>query len=482
MLTTLFMVPAVASDSLKPSDFSQESWSKTLDFFDYARVYASEHGKTPPSSDWHAYMYLAYINATGLQLLYGGLSNITLGKASLTIPIQTVMEHYKTKDKGKDVIVASSFIMLLAFNETTNTIYPNSPDVKDNLYASFSLGRDLSQYFQDSTPPALNSKATVIPLTSSVDKLKWHWGMKHTNLTAIWWKIFVDPSDSRYEAVPVAITVYDELTFTYDLTLNPTEQKATLAANYVIGKMTNLWLIRWFFLIPSVLHYNSTGCYRPNRTKYSDETIYQFLENQKIKMSIVLFQSSILLDHKASSFANGKNVNDTDLPVDNSVISTQAEDGERIFDTSFNTKKTYNLYDLTERAYSTHETVTRTSKIAGFARNPIFAVHTSLMRLIPLAVAHMHPPLYAKARDRLLNMTHADYLYIVSYPTYGGYKIVHDPTFTAYYASQQVAAGEQKLPFGGLIGVAIIAVAVIAIAGVIITVRKKSTKAVAKTP
>src|SRR3990170_1988259 len=233
------MVPAFAADSLQPSDFSQESWGKTLDFFDYTRTYASANGKTPPPNDWHAYMYLAYINTTGLQLLYGGLSNITMGQASLTIPIQTVMEHYKTKDKGKDVIVASSFIMLMAFNETTsNTKYQDSPDVEDNLYASFSLGRDLSQYFKDSTPPALNSKAIIIPLTSSADKLRWQWGMKYTNLTAIWWKMFIDPSNPRYDAVPVAITVYDELTFTYDLTLDPVENKATFTANYVIGKMT----------------------------------------------------------------------------------------------------------------------------------------------------------------------------------------------------------------------------------------------------
>lgn len=483
---SLLIVPASAADSLQPSDFSQESWSKTLDFFDYSRAYASANGKTPPPNDWHAFMYLAYINTTGLQLLYGGLSNITLGQASLTIPIQTVMEHYKTKDKGKDVIVASSFIMLMAFNETaSNTKYQDSPDAEDNLYTSFSLGRDLSQYFEGSTPPALNSKATVIPLTSSADKLRWHWGMKYTNLTAIWWRMFINPNNPHYDAIPVAITVCDELTFTYDLTLDPVENKATLTANYVIGKMTDLWLITWFFLLPIFLHYNSTGCYRPNHTKILDETIYQFLQNQKIKMSIIMFQSSVLLDHKANSFANGKNVTDTDLPVDNSIISTEAEDGEKIFDTSFNTKKTYNLYnytaDPTEETYSTYDTVTRTSEIEGFARNPIFSIHTSLMRFIPLVVANMHPPLYAEARDNLLDMTRANYFYIISYPTYAGYRIVHDPTFTAYYAATQSTLGEQKSPFAGLVALGIVAAVIIVITGIIITVRKRSKRTVAKT-
>ena len=38
ILTPLFMVPSFAADSLQPSDFKQESWSKTVDFYDYTRI------------------------------------------------------------------------------------------------------------------------------------------------------------------------------------------------------------------------------------------------------------------------------------------------------------------------------------------------------------------------------------------------------------------------------------------------------------
>jgi len=469
--TTTGIMPATAADTLEPSDFNQKSWSKTIDFFDYVRAYASAHGKTPPPANWHAYLYLTYINTGGLQVLYGGLANITTGPFALTIPIQTFMEHYKTKENKTDVIMASSFLMLLAYNESADSIHSGSPDKNDTLYASFSLGRDLSEYFGDSTPPRLNSETTIIPLTSSPDGLQWHWGMRYTNLTAIWWRIYIDPLNPRHDLLPIAVTVYDELTFTYNLTINPSSGNATLTANYIIGKMKNLWLLNWFFL-GFTLHYNSTGCYLLNGVKYSNETIYQFLHRHGIRMSIVLFQSSVLLDRTTYSNSNGQNVTDEDVFVSDASISTYSDDNEKIFETSFGSKETYNLYnyteDPTETSYDTYNALTRTCRRVGFARNPIFDVHTSLMRFIPLVVAHMDPPLYEEAKDHLLNMTYSDYFYIVSYPTYDGYRVEHDPTFTAYYSP--TTTGLSVLRF--LIVGSIAAIAIVAIVAVVLTRRK----------
>jgi len=52
-------VPVLATDTLEPSDFQLESWSKNIDFFDYVRAYAAHHGKTPPPDTSHAYLQLA---------------------------------------------------------------------------------------------------------------------------------------------------------------------------------------------------------------------------------------------------------------------------------------------------------------------------------------------------------------------------------------------------------------------------------------
>lgn len=160
-------------------------------------------------------MYMTYVNTSGLQVLYAGLDNVTTNGASfLRIPAQSILMHYKTSNTKSDVILASTFLMLMSFSDSGTSRFPNSPDVGDNLYASFSLGFDLSSL--GAILPSLNSKTQIIPLISSDNGFQWTWGMTYTNLTAEWWKTSIDPSNLRFDnSLPFAIATYDELTFKY---------------------------------------------------------------------------------------------------------------------------------------------------------------------------------------------------------------------------------------------------------------------------
>jgi len=475
--------PSSAVDTLTANDFKLQSFSKTVDFFDYVRANAAAHGMTPPvNASWHAYLYNTYINMSGFQLFYNGLINITAGTGALTIPVQNFLEHYKTPN-GKDVLMSSSFIMLLAFNDTGTSKYGDSPDVNDNLYASFSLGWDLANITGNAQKPNLHSKTTITPLTTS-DNKTWTWGMRYNNLTAIWWKIRINPANPGYDAVPIAATTYEELTFTYTLTIDPTNHTAKVTSNYVIGRMTNLWVIYkwvWFLFIPIPVfaHLNSTGTYYAvNGTKISDDTIYQFLETQHIKMSIVLFQNSLVLDQKTTSTStvNNKNVTDAEEDVSNGAISTKVGN-EEIFKTDFGTKKTYNLYnftaDPTEINFNTYNTVTRTAPRAGYANNHLFDIHVAFLKYVPLIVAHVAPELFQQAKDRILSMTYSDYFYIISYPTYSGFKIKHDPTYTAYIASPATAGTIGGNLFGLILIGGIIAVVIVA---TVVVLKRRGSK------
>jgi len=96
--TTLVAVPvSVSADNLLKTDFQKESFAKTVDYFDYARAWALLRGLPRPANYWHAYVYMTYVNKMGLQMLYAGLRNISLAdQAFLTIPMQTILLHYKT--------------------------------------------------------------------------------------------------------------------------------------------------------------------------------------------------------------------------------------------------------------------------------------------------------------------------------------------------------------------------------------------------
>jgi hypothetical protein len=280
--------------------------------------------------------------------------------------------------------------------------------------------------------------------------------------------MFINPLAPRYEALPIAITTYEELTFTYKLVLDPANNRATVTSNYVIGKMTNLWLIAWLLIIPIVVHYNATGAYTPRGVKLSDENIHQFLEKQRIKMSIVLFQNSLVLDQVTASTFNSQNVTDAEVDVSNGAVSTQSGD-ETIFKADFGVKEQYKL----NNTEATYDAVTRTVPRLGFARNPLFAMQVALLKYVPLIVKHIDPPLYERAKDHMLNMTYADYFYIISYPEYSGFKVEHDPTYTAYASLEAVPTTEAPKVFGLLLIGGIVAVVII---GAVFVIRRRKPK------
>jgi len=475
LLTSIALIsiisPAFAIGTLSASDFKQESWAKTVDFMTYARQYAENNGLTPPPNYYHAYLYMTYVNTRGLQVLYAGLDNITLGGLlTFRIPMQSFIMHYKTNNQSRDVILANTFLMLLAFNETTNTIYQNSPDMNDTLWASFSMGFSLNTL--NATLPALSSKTTLIPLTHTDDN-HWSWGMKYTNLTAYWWQTFINPDNPHYgENRPTAITVYDELTFTYNLTIDPTTNTTTLTENHVIGRMSQLLL----FSTPFWLYFNSTGEYLFGNLLPNQPNIYQFLQQNQVKMSIIDYQTSVLLDRETISRTaqNQQITNNTETPITNTTIGTYTDDGEKISQADFGAKETYKLYnytqDNTEHTYETYNSTARTAKVIGFAGNAgLFAYHIGLMKFLPLLVLNLNVPQQIRTRaiGTIANMSRANYLYIIAYPTYSGYKIEHDPEITIYLTLQ---------PPQNLFGIILIVAIATIIAASVILIRRRKPK------
>lgn len=474
LLTTCAIIPASADDLLR-TDFQKESFDKVVDYFEYARDWAHLHGLARPPGYWHAYTYVTYVNKMGLQMLYSGLCNISLlDQAFLTIPMQSILLHYKTANKSRDALVASSFLMLMGFNDSATSIYADSPDRNDTLWASFSFGLNLGQIFPNATFPAFSSKCEIYPLTHSEDKLTWKWGMHYTNLTAFWITTSITDEDQTETSEPWGLATYEELTFNYTLSIDPDTHKATISQDHVIGRMRDLWVFGgWFLIWPIYVHYNSTGAY--SYDNYYNETIYDFLQKHNVKMSIVEFQKTVMLDRTTySESASGQNVTGNDVFVGNSSISTYADDGEKVCDAAFGVKETYSLFNYTEdpeeNTPHTYDAVVRTAEITGYAKNDnLFNVHKVFAAYLPLLLVHMYPNLYLKAKETITNITSADYLFLISYPKYSGYRIEHDPVVTVYFAPTTGTSPN----LGGLIVIAAIAGAVVGVAVVIMKRRSR---------
>ncbi len=427
---------STSADTVQSTDFRAKSFSRVVDWFDYVRQYAADNGfNTTGLENEHAYIYTNFINVGGFQLFYVGLVNATHNGRFVTIPLQTFFEHYETP-AGKTAITASSFISLVSFRDNASSIYLNSPDRNDELYASFNLGVDLTAFGTRPVPPYV-ATSEIIPLTSTDDN-HWRWGLKYTNLNAIWWRIWADPLFPHYETVPRGLARYSELTFNYDLTINPSTKTARLVASYTIGRVTDLWL-----LAPApVYHLNSTGTYYLDGTQASPQNVYGFLQTGQYKMSIVLAQKTILVSQNTSQPTTDRTddanaqpvaVDDAERDVSLSAVNTEAPDGERVFRADFGAKPTYELYDSSDSNPTTLDATTRTVRRLGWAGNPVFWFQNRFMGLLPLFVAHVDPALMQQARSGLVSFVVSDYLYIISYQQWGGTKIVHDPDFTAFY-------------------------------------------------
>jgi hypothetical protein len=470
ILTLSVVISPVKAATLEHKDFQKEQFAKTVDYFDYARAWAALKGMPKPPNNWHANAYMTYVNHSGFQMIYAGLENISLQQnIELTIPMQTVLMHFKTQESNQDAIVASSFLMVMGFNDSMTSLNASIPDKNDNLWASFSLGINLTALFPDVTFPAFNSGAEPIGLlnrTKENGAYEWTWGMRYANLTALWVTLDLADESNTNPSRPYGLATYDELTFTYNLTLH--DGVATLQKNYVMGRMHDLFVFGgWFLIWPIYNHYNATGCYRYN-AKVSDQTIYEFLEEAKVSMSIVEYQKTILLDKETESTVNGEDVAQNEVDATDAAIETHSEDGELICIQNFTAKPTYRL-NRTDQTSEEYKAYVCTHKIQGYARNRnLFQFQTSFERYIPLILVGMYPGMFARARDTIANITVADALYVVSYPSYGGYMIDHDPVLTAYYTPTQ-SLGPDLSQLGGALILAVIAIPII----VVIALKRK---------
>src|SRR5713101_8376254 len=418
-LSLLFLVPAMAfqtanASTVSSGDFQAQSFSKVVDWYDYVRQYAANNGLPQPNATEHAYIYANYINIGGFQLFYAGLVNATHNGMNVTVPLQTFFEHYHTIG-GKDAITASSFLGLVSFRENTTSIFPNSPDKNDTVYASFSLGYPLQA--MGSRSYTYLATSSPIPLAHP-DATHWTWGLKYTNLNAVWWRINPDPYaiipwDSN---TPRGFAQYNELTFNYALNIDPTTRTANLTTTYTIGRMTDLYI-----LAPTpVLHLTPAGTYYLNGTQASTQTLYQFLQARQFKLSLVLSYKAILAS-----------------PISDKDDSGASVDSDNVFRADFGVKSQYKLYnytfDSTENTASTYNVNVRTVSVKGWGANPVFALQNAFMGFLPLFVANVDPGLIQRSKAGDVQFSTANYLYIISYPTWGGYKIVHDPDYTAFY-------------------------------------------------
>lgn len=436
LLTPLVYAP-VAAVALPPAPHDWNfgatgGWDKTVDLaplaHDYVGYFRNMTGLSLPDvpANTHVWAYTVYINLSNSQTFYAGFLNFTSDKTNFTMPEQLLIHHFTTRG-GDDALFAASFALLAVSNTTSNAIY-----------GSFTLGmeKNLTELrSHDPSIPRIVGKASVIPLTHSLDNSTWNWGMKYQNLTTIWWRMFF--ANNSYQASPFAVMVFSELTFNYGLAIFPSTPanpagNITTRVDYTIGNVTALWKVE----------HDASG----HITGVTSENAHSFLANMKL---------SILEYEKTSVYGKPVSTDGHDVSLDVSSSSINGRAGnDLIYSTDFAKKRNYTLY---APGPTTYATTTVTYPFKGIVDNSIFNDANQVYALLHRVVSFVPQFFDTKGRSFEATMAGADAVYMISYPHWSGYRIVHDPYFAVFTGN----AGGAGLETSGLLIILVAAAALV---------------------
>jgi len=364
------------------------------------------------SNDVTTTMTMSYVNHDDAQAFLLAFKTYEKNGNVSTLPYQLFGMHYKSPEK-RDIFIGAVLAFLMAFNDTYNGTGPGENGMPDPGHESvyyvipFGVGGTL-------TGGSYVPEVTSIP-AQRLGEGHYQFGMRYTNLYA---KI-IDANNLLglllSTAFPLYIAKFSELTITYDITFGA-NNTLTAQTFYTIGQVTKLWL--WGIevnpqLIPAnwgitAVHYvamfGSTYQVVGNQTGHAIDTGIQQQIGENLKLEVgtpprrvfdVGFRGTFDLINETS----GATVS-SGADALNMIVKATLVDG---------------LLVAWQGAFSLAVLVT-----VAYALSP--DLQTRYDGPLDLSI---------NGKDEFLAST---LWYAVSFPHWQGYRVVHDPVYTAYMA------------------------------------------------
>jgi len=397
----------------------------------------------------------SYVNYESVQAFLLCLNMVQNANGTGTVPFQLFGMHYKTPE-GREVFIGAELAFLMVFNDSYNGTGPGAnglpdPGHEDVLYVvPFGVGAALGGAYL----PTVN----VHP----VQKLgvgHYKFGIQYLNLYA-----FVSPNFLASMVFRTGwIAKFSELTVDYEVTMDNETGVVRAETWYTLGQVTELWAIILGLPIPV------------NPRDIPDT----------MGISVVHFVTVFTSKYQGASANSTGNTIDPDItaPLDQDIVLKVGNDGERAM--QIGTRGTFDLVN---------ESSGMTVRADQPAMNAIVGAHAvdlllvawqlgfgaGAMSTFAYAMSDYVQSKYSGPLDlaqRSLVPANADGFnayplwYAVSFPQWDGYRVVHDPVYTAY-TDMNLGAEAQPPNLGGLVVLLLILVVVIAVIALLVT-RKK---------
>lgn len=446
-LVTLFSVCIVVSMMFAPSVIAwpPEEWEKGDEILITGHSFDEEYWTADISNTTddgaEVTVSMSYVNYDDAQSFLIAFKTYEKEGNVSTLPYQLFGMHYRGAG-GRDVFIGAVLAFLMAFNDTYNGTGPGENGMPDS-----GMGKDDIYYVIPFGVGGTLTNGSYVPTVSAIEAEKvgeghYRFGMTYKNMYA---KV-IDANNIisllLSTAFPIYIAKFSELTVVYDIKYNE-DNSITAETFYTIGQVTQLWLWgketnpteipdNWGI---AAVHYVATfwSSYEVTEelTKHSINTNIQQPIDQGLDVSVGTPPRKVFNVGIRGTF---------DL-IDEISGNTIRED-----DDAYNLIVRARIWDSWLVAWQ-----------AGFS---LGLMATMAYALSPDLQDKYDGPLdlYENGRDSFIG---SSLWYAVSFPRWKGYRIVHDPVYTAYLEPETSILFPNLLLLIGLVLIVILVLAAV---------------------
>ncbi|HKZ60091.1 MAG TPA: hypothetical protein VJ547_09635 [Candidatus Thermoplasmatota archaeon] len=339
-----------------------------------------------------------------------------------TLPYQLFGMHFKSPE-GREVFLGAVFAFLMAFNDTYTAGgghgLPN-PGQEDVYYVlPFGVARD---YLNSSYPPVVEA----IP-AEKLGEGHYKFGISYKNLYA---KIIGANSVGEFwlsSVLPIYVMRFSELTVTYEITIDAATHTASAETWYTIGEIQELWV--WG---QKVDPHNLSSNFGLAAVHYG-----------------VVFTSDYAVEDAAGSELSAN----FDGPVGDN-LTLRIRNHERFAKIGF--RGTFDLLDEQVGGGATTVSTDNQAYNAIVKARPAdrllvgwqHGLSADIFSVFAFGNSENIRAGYSSPQDLRQraseNFTGQRFWYAVSFPHFAGYRIVHDPTYDAYYSDPAPAPAPRR--------------------------------------
>jgi hypothetical protein len=399
--------------------FSEECWTK-------------ESITNTTADGANASFSLSYVNYSNVQAFLVALNTVTKNSTVGTLPFQMFGMHYYTP-RGTENFMVAVLAFLLAYNDTNGNGMPDVGNEPCFYVVPFGAGDALKNTTENFVPEV------VVQPAQKLGEGHYRFGMTYRNLYA---KV-VDASNIISfwisAALPLYIARFSELSITYDITIDKAAGKAKAETYYTIGQVDRLWI--WGVQVGrealpdnfgiSAVHYVATFATSYNMIGATSGTQITTGINKPIDENLTL---RIGKDDRAMELGYRGTF---DLKNESSGLYVETD------------KKAYNMLVAARPGDSW-----LVAWQAGISLDILCTIAYGLSK--DIRDRYSSPlDLYQNGRARFWA---AALWYAVAFPSWKGYRVEHDPSYTAFFGAPPVAKATGTCSSTLLIGAILIPV------------------------